>query len=118
MYCYFSCCLHAYFMLLLLLLFFAAVVVVAVVFLKNKCKFAAYNSLQISCISTLLLINSNFNSFLILTTYNLGALIVLCSFIISVRLIRNVESLYFYMFFIYLFFYFMFVNFNIVQKKN
>ena len=51
----------SYFMLLLLLLLF----VVVVVFLENKCKFAACNWLQISCINTLLLINYNFNSFLI-----------------------------------------------------
>ena len=49
----------SYFMLLLLLF------VVVVVFLENKCKFAACNWLQISCINTLLLINYNFNSFLI-----------------------------------------------------
>ena len=58
----FSFCLYAYFMLLLLLLF---IVVVVVFFLENKCKFAAYNWLQISCINTLLLINSSFNFFLI-----------------------------------------------------
>ena len=52
----------SYFMLLLLLLL---LFVVVVVFLENKCKFAACNWLQISCINTLLLINYNFNSFLI-----------------------------------------------------
>ena len=68
----------------LLLFFVVAVVVVVVVFLENKCSFAAYNWLQISCKNTLLLTNSNFNSFLFVTSYNLQTLIVLCSFIISV----------------------------------
>ena len=114
MYCYLSFCLYAYFMFWFLL-FVAAVVVVV---LENKCRFVDHNWLQISCIYTVLLINSIFILFLFVTSYNLQTYIVLCSLIISVSLIMNVESLYFYMFFIQPFLGFMFVNFNIKKKKG
>ena len=53
--------------------------------IENKCQFDAYNWLQISCVSTLLLINSSLLLlFLFVTSYNLQTLNVLCSFIISV----------------------------------
>ena len=48
----------------MLLLLLSVAVFVVVVFLENKYNFPAYNWLQISCINTLLLTNSDFNSFL------------------------------------------------------
>ena len=61
-------------------------------FLKNNCKFVAYNWLQSSYINTLLLLNSSLLFLLLfVTNYNLQTLNVLCSSIISVWLIINVE---------------------------
>ena len=79
------------------LLFFVVVFLFCFLFLlENKCKFAAYYWLQISCINKLLLINSSLLLlFLFATSYNLQTLNVLCSFIIIVGLIMNVESFVF-----------------------
>ena len=53
--------------------------------LENKCKFAAYNWLQISCINSLLLIILVLLLlFLFVTSSNLQTLNVLCSFIIGI----------------------------------
>ena len=105
MYCYFSFCLYAYY-----IFFFCFL-------LENKCKFAAYNWLQIWCINTLLLINFGlFLLFLFVTSYNLQTSNVLCSFIISVWLILNVRS------FVFLYvFYLVFLLFHkskFVSKSN
>ena len=89
-------------------LFFFSVVFLKSIFfhfvffmLENNCKFVAYNWLQISCINTLLLINSTLLLlFLFVTNYNLQTLNVLCSFIISVWFIMNVESFVFLRFFV------------------
>ena len=64
--------------------------------LENKCKFAAYNWLQISCINSLLLIILVLLLlFLFVTSSNLQTLNVLCSFIIGIWFIMNVESFVF-----------------------
>ena len=79
MYCYFSFCLYAY------CIFFRGGRWIGGGLIENKCQFDAYNWLQISCVSTLLLINSSLLLlFLFVTSYNLQTLNVLCSFIISV----------------------------------
>ena len=105
MYSYFSFCLYAYCMFFVCLfvcfcfyfLFFAVVFLFCFLFLlENKCKFAAYYWLQISCINRLFLINSSLLlPFLFATSYNLQTLNVLCSFIVIVGLIMNVESFVF-----------------------
>ena len=61
MYCYFSFCLYAYCVFFAFFLFFFLFFVFDFVFflLENKCKCAAYNWLQTSCINTLLLTNSS-----------------------------------------------------------
>ena len=83
--------------------------------LENKCKFAAYNWLQISWINTLLLLNSSFTSSILVTSYNLQTLNVLCSFIISIWLIIKVESFAFlYVFYLA----FHVCKFNITKMKK
>ena len=61
--------------------------------LENKCKFVAYSWLQISFMNTFFLKLLAYSLlFLFVTTYNQQTLYVLCSFIIIVCLIINVES--------------------------
>ena len=83
--------------------------------LENKCKCAAYNWLQTSCINTLLLTNSSLILVLLFVTrYNLQTLNVLCSFIISVWLIMNTESFVFLYVFYLAFLMFHVCKFNII----
>ena len=101
------------------LLYIFCVLLLFVFLLENKCKFAVYSWFKISCINTRLLINSSFTSSILIcfvTSYNLQTLNALCSFVISVWLIMNIESFVFLYVFYLAFLVFHACKFNIIKK--
>ena len=89
--------LNRWFYVLLFFFFPICLLYVIIFLLENNCKFFAYNWLQISCINTVLLINSSLLFlFLLVTNYNRQILNILRSFIISVWLIMNIKSFVFF----------------------
>ena len=89
--------LNRWFYVLLFFFFPICLLYVIIFLLENNCKIFAYNWLQISCINTVLLINSSLLFlFLLVTNYNRQILNILRSFIISVWLIMNIKSFVFF----------------------